>query len=81
MLIRKGGVAEGGAVTAGYDCDDEIVKTEGRLLTLKAPGITYGCGDVRPEFGSEIRSIAVPLRDLGPRPRVLRENVSEILQL
>ena len=54
MLIRKGGVAEGGDVTAGYDCDDEIVKTEGRLLTLKAPGLPTVVATYVPNSGQKL---------------------------
>ena len=54
MLIRRGGVAEGGDVTAGYDCDDEIVKTEGRLLTLKAPGLPTVVATYVPNSGQKL---------------------------
>ena len=54
MLIRKGGVAEGGAVTAGYECDDDIVKTEGRLLTLKAPELPTVVATYVPNSGQKL---------------------------
>jgi exodeoxyribonuclease III len=54
MLIRKGSVAEGGEVTAGYDCDDDIVKTEGRLLTLKAPGLPTVIATYVPNSGQKL---------------------------
>ena len=54
MLIRRGGVAEGGDVTAGYECDDDIVKTEGRLLTLKAPGLPTVVATYVPNSGQKL---------------------------
>jgi exodeoxyribonuclease III len=54
MLIRKGGTAEGGEVTAGYECDDDIVQTEGRLLTLKAPGLPTVVATYVPNSGQKL---------------------------
>ena len=54
MLIRKGGTAEGGDVTAGYETTDEIVQTEGRLLTLKAPGLPTVVATYVPNSGQKL---------------------------
>ena len=54
MLIRKGGVAEGADVTAGYETTDEIVQTEGRLLTLKAPGLPTVVATYVPNSGQKL---------------------------
>jgi exodeoxyribonuclease III len=55
MLIRKGGSADVGAtVTAGYDTSDEIVQTEGRLLTLKAPGLPTVVATYVPNSGQKL---------------------------
>jgi exodeoxyribonuclease III len=55
ILIRKGGIADIGAkVTAGYDTSDEIVQTEGRLLTFKAPGLPTVIATYVPNSGQKL---------------------------
>lgn len=56
ILIRKNGIADTDSVKviAGYDTSDEIVQTEGRLLTFKAPGLPTVVATYVPNSGQKL---------------------------
>lgn len=59
MLIRKGGAADvdNVKVTPGYETSDAIVNTEGRLLTLKAPGLPSIIATYVPNSGQKLERL------------------------
>lgn len=83
ILIRKNSIADiGGKVTAGYNTSDEIVKTEGRLLTFKASGLPTVIATYVPNSGQKLdrlqyrckiwdRNLSNYIKSLGPSTVVI----------